>query len=246
MATKKIILTVSAVIAVAVFGNLGQKAYCAEEPNAPAQKQKKVEEERRARRVAPTGERVKQRMTELSEHLNLTEEQKKAIEPIIANEIKEIQALRADTTLSREEKIEKMKAIRQTTKEEINKVLTPEQQGKWTEAKEEMKDETKENVGLMIQQRMAAMSERLNLSDAQKQKIQPIVENEIKGMLAARDDESLSQEQKVEKMKAIRQTSREDINKVLTPEQKAKLEEAKAPEQPQRERQRITDANDKN
>ncbi len=246
MATKKIILTVSAVIAVTVFGNLVQKAYGAEEPNAPAQKQKKVEGGRRARRMAPIGERVKQRMAELSEQLNLTDEQKKAIEPVIANEIKEIRALRADSTLSREEKIEKMKAIRQTAKVEINKVLTPEQQGKWTEEKEEMKDENRENVELMIQQRMAAMSERLNLSDEQKQKIQPIVENEIKGMLATRDNEALSQEQKVEKMKAIRQTAREEINKVLTPEQKAKSEEAKAPGQPRRERQRITDGNDKN
>ena len=78
------------------------------------------------------------------------------------------------------------------------------------------------------------MSERLGLSDEQKQKIQPIVENEIKEMLAVRDDETLSQEQRQEKMKTIRQTSREEIDKVLTPEQKAKLEEAKAPDRPRR------------
>ena len=92
------------------------------------------------------GDRVKQQIAELSEHLNLTEEQKKAIGPIIEKEMKEIQALRADTTLSKEEKIEKMKAIRQTAQEEMNKVLTPEQQEKLAEAKEEMKEETKENV----------------------------------------------------------------------------------------------------
>jgi len=246
MATKKIILTVSAVIAAMVFGNLCQKAYGAEEPNAPAQKQKKVERKHRSEHRAGRSDRAGQRMAELSERLNLTDEQKDAIRPVIEKEIKDIQALRADSAISKEEKIEKMKAVRQATQEEIKKVLTPEQQGKLTEAKAEMKEEAKENIGQIVQLRMAAMSERLELTGEQKQKIQPILENEMKEMSAARDDGTLSREQKQEKMKTIRQTAREEINKVLTPEQKTKLEEAKSPGQPRRARRRITDGNDKN
>jgi Spy/CpxP family protein refolding chaperone len=246
MATKKNILTVSAVIAAMVFGNLCQKAYGVEEPNAPAEKQKKVEKRHRSEHRTGRSDRAGQRMAELSERLNLTDEQKDAIRPVIEKEIKDIQALRADSALSKEEKIEKMKAVRQATQEEIKNVLTPEQQGKLTEAKAEMKEEAKENIGQIVQLRMAAMSERLELTDEQKQKIQPILENEMKEMSAARDDGTLSREQKQEKMKTIRQTAREEINKVLTPEQKAKLEERKSPGQPRRARRRIADGNDKN
>ncbi len=246
MATKKIVLTVSAVITVTVFGNLGQKAYCADEPNAPAEKQKRVEGERRGRRIVPMGERVRQRIAELSGQLNLTDKQKVEISPIIEKEIKEIQALRADTTLSKEEKIERMKAVRQTTWEEIKKALTPEQQEKLAEAKEGMQEEAKENVAQTVQQRMTALSERLNLSNEQKQKIQPIIENEIKEMSAVRDDEALSREQKQEKMKTIRQTSREEINKVLTPEQQRKLAIEQEKGRGKQSGQRITDGNDKN
>ena len=42
MAAKKMIVTVLAVIAAIVFGNLNQNAYGADEPNAPAEKQKRV------------------------------------------------------------------------------------------------------------------------------------------------------------------------------------------------------------
>jgi protein CpxP len=246
MATKRIILTVSTIIAAVVFGNFGEKAYGAEEPNAPAQKQQRVERKHRGRHMAPIGDRVERRMAELSEQLNLTDKQKGAIRPVLEKEIEDIRALRADSTLSKEEKIEKMKVIRQTTQGEMNKILTPEQQKKLTEMKEGMQQENRENVELMIQQRMEAMSERLGLTDEQKQKIQPIVETEIKGMLAARDNETLSQEQRIEKMKAIRQTSRGEIDKILTPEQKAKLAEGKASFQPRRSKRRITDENDKN
>jgi Spy/CpxP family protein refolding chaperone len=191
-------------------------------------------------------DRIEQRIAELSEQLNLTDKQKDAISPIIEKEIKEIQALRADTTLSKEEKIERMKTIRQTAQEEIKKILTAEQQAKLTEAKEEMEEEAKENVAQMVQQRMTALSEKLWLTDEQKQKIQPILENEIKELSTVRDDETLSREQKQEKWKTIRQTAREEINKVLTPEQKAKFEEGKKRGGGKEAGQRITDGNDKN
>lgn len=220
MAMRKNILAGLAIMT--AFWIFGQQAYCTDEPNVPVEKERKAEKSRKVEHRALV-HRVRQQMTELSEQLNLTDEQKNKIRPIIENEIKEIQGLRADSSLTKEEKIEKMKSIRQAAQEEIKKILTPEQQAKLIEAKEEMQEEAKEDIVQHVQYRMAVLSERLNLSDEQKQKIEPIVENEIKEIMAVKNDESVSKEQKQEKMKTIRQKAQEEIKKVLTLAQQRKL-----------------------
>lgn len=221
MATKKKVLMTLAVIM--AFGIFGRQVLGVEDSNAPAaEKEKKAEKIRKVEHRA-AAQRVRQRMAELSEQLSLSDEQKKTIRPIVENEIKAIQELRADASLAKEEKIEKMKLIRQKTQEEIKKILTPEQQKKLAEVKEEIREEAKEDVIQHVQHRMSVMSEKLNLTDEQKKKIEPIVENEIKEITAVKDDETASKEQKQEKMKAIRQKAQEEIKKILTPEQQRKL-----------------------
>jgi Spy/CpxP family protein refolding chaperone len=72
------------------------------------------------------------------------------------------------------------------------------------------------------------LSQKLNLTDEQKAKLQPIFQDEERQIRAVRNDNSLSQDQKREKIKQIHEANRPEIEAVLTPEQKQKLAQIKA------------------
>ena len=73
----------------------------------------------------------------LSEKLNLTADQKAKLKPILEDQAQQMKAVRDDTSLTQEQKTAKKKAIHETTNEQINAVLTSEQQEKFKEMKHE-------------------------------------------------------------------------------------------------------------
>lgn len=73
--------------------------------------------------------------------------------------------------------------------------------------------------------RMDWLAKQLNLTDDQKTKLQPIFENEASQMRAVRDDTSLNPDQRRAKMKQIRESTRPQIDAVLTPEQQQKFQQ---------------------
>ncbi len=79
------------------------------------------------------------RLEWLSKELNLTDEQKAKVKPILADEGKQMQAVKEDTSLSQEQRHEKMKQIHETADSQINDILTPDQQKKFTELKAQHK-----------------------------------------------------------------------------------------------------------
>ena len=78
----------------------------------------------------PTPEQRLQRMTQ---SLNLTEDQQAKIKPILENESTQMQSLRSDTSLSQDDRMAKMRQIRENTNSQINPILTPDQQKQYTE-----------------------------------------------------------------------------------------------------------------
>lgn len=74
------------------------------------------------------------------------------------------------------------------------------------------------------EERLAKMKTDLGLSDAQVQKIKPILEENMSKMKSLRDDKSLSEEQRREKSHAIRKAGGDAIMAELNSEQKAKFE----------------------
>jgi len=64
----------------------------------------------------------------LSDKLKLTPDQKSKIQPILEEEHKQLSALREDTSLSREEKRAKFKQIHTNAYDQINPILTEQQQ----------------------------------------------------------------------------------------------------------------------
>ena len=85
----------------------------------------------------PRGDRLEM----MKEQLGLTPEQVEKIKPILEKDREKIQALRADTTTSREQKGEKMRAIITASMDQIKPILTPEQLEKFKAGMEKRREE---------------------------------------------------------------------------------------------------------
>ena len=79
--------------------------------------------------------------------------------------------------------------------------------------------------GESADQHLQMLSEKLNLTDDQKAKLKPILQDQMQQMKVVREDSSLSQEQKRAKMKSIHESLHDQINAVLTPEQQVKFKQ---------------------
>jgi len=80
-----------------------------------------------------------QRLQHLTQMLNLSSDQQTKIKPILDNEAQQMNALHTDTSMSREEKMGKMRSIRETTNSQIKPILTTAQQEKWEQMQSQMK-----------------------------------------------------------------------------------------------------------
>jgi protein CpxP len=69
-------------------------------------------------------------------HLNLTDDQRAKIEPILQSSRQQAQAVRNDTTLTPEQKHAKIRDIHQGAMAQMNSLLTPEQQQQWQEMRQ--------------------------------------------------------------------------------------------------------------
>lgn len=76
----------------------------------------------------------------LGEKLNLSDDQKARIKPIIADRQKKMQALRSDTSLRRGQKWRQMKSIMKDGDKKINAILTPDQQKQYADLEQQMKE----------------------------------------------------------------------------------------------------------
>jgi len=73
--------------------------------------------------------------------LNLTDEQKEKLRPIVADENQQLEALRSDTSMTQEQKMQKANQIRETASPKIKAILTPEQLQKLAELQDRAKQQ---------------------------------------------------------------------------------------------------------
>ena len=86
---------------------------------------------------ATTQAKVQQKLQRLSSELNLTEDQKAKIKPILQNQVAQAKTVQDDTSLSTDAKQAKMKEIKASTTQQMNEILTPDQQQKLAAMKAE-------------------------------------------------------------------------------------------------------------
>lgn len=78
--------------------------------------------------------------------------------------------------------------------------------------------------GMNADAQLERMSQTLNLTDDQKTKIKPILQNQDKQMHELMQDTSLSQEDRRSKFQEIRRNTMSQIKPILTSDQQKKLE----------------------
>jgi len=83
-----------------------------------------------------TRAKVEARLQKLSSELNLTDDQKTQLKPVLQGEYKQLKAIHDDSSMSPDQKQSKMTEIHEGAKSQINSILTPEQQKKLAEIKE--------------------------------------------------------------------------------------------------------------
>jgi periplasmic protein CpxP/Spy len=87
-------------------------------------------------------------------------------------------------------------------------------------------------------QHMAMLAQKLNLTDAQKEQFQQIGRGMRKQGMAIRQDSSLTEDQKKEKMLALRKQSHQQMFGVLTPEQKNQLKQMREQHKKEQEKEK--------
>ena len=75
------------------------------------------------------------------------------------------------------------------------------------------------------EQRLQRMTQQLGLTEAQQQKIKPLLESESQQMQAVQQDASISQPDKWTKTKQIRQSTTDQVKPILTADQQKKFDE---------------------
>ena len=78
-----------------------------------------------------------ERLKAVSEQLKLTDEQKEKIKPILQEERKKVRELRENKDLSRQDRVAKLKEIREDVGTKLKPILTPEQLEKWNKLRSE-------------------------------------------------------------------------------------------------------------
>jgi Spy/CpxP family protein refolding chaperone len=105
-----------------------------------------------AQETGPKGEgrrgepaaRQERRAQHLAEALGLSADQQAKIKAIHEQERAQVEAIRADQSLSREQKMEKRKALREATVQQVDAILTPEQRPKAQAMREKMRERMKD------------------------------------------------------------------------------------------------------
>ena len=84
---------------------------------------------------------LKEALTKISTELNLTDDQKAKIKPILQSEFSQLKTVRDDTSMSPDQKQAKATDIHDSASTQISSILTPEQQKKWESMKQSFWEE---------------------------------------------------------------------------------------------------------
>lgn len=154
--------------------------------------------------------------------LNLTEEQKAQFKTQRETFRTQLEELKKNDGITVKESRMKMETLRKENKEKTEKILTREQKDKL----EKMKVEGRAKHEAMGKERAARLKTELGLSDEQVAKLEKSRTSMAADMKAIRENKSLTDEQKRERMKELGKKQKENMKSVLTEEQMKKLKES--------------------
>lgn len=151
---------------------------------------------------------LRDRMQEMAKDLDLTEAQKEKLKPIWQEQTQKMRELVRDQNLSRQEKMEQFRKLRENLQPKLKEIFTAEQMEKWQK-------QGGAQAGGSLRDSLAD----LKLTDEQKEKLKPVFQAQMAKVRELRQDSNLSAQEKAKKLKALRQEAEPELKKVLTAEQ---------------------------
>jgi Spy/CpxP family protein refolding chaperone len=130
-------------------------------------------------------------------------------------------SIKQDTSLTPEQKRDKFRQLRASTHQQVLGVLTPDQQQQMKQLRSQRAGMGR-GKGAGMGRGMGPMA-KLNLTDEQRAKIQPILHASRQQAHTVRNDATLTPEQKQAKMREIHQGAMTQMNSLLTPEQQQQM-----------------------
>ena len=228
----------AAVLVLCAVAGFGRPAIAG--PNDDLQIQNQIQNQKHSRKQSGREARWEKQFEGFSKMLNLTDEQRAKIKPLFEDRAAQLKAVYSDKAVSKQEKQNKVQAIRSATEEKIEPLLTPDQMQKWSQQKQKASARTRDrryntvnrdsdpgkwrthprgNDETNWQARYERFSNALNLTDEQQAKIKPFFQIEAQQFEALRDDKSLSPEDRQGKVRQIHEATRDQIQPLLTPDQ---------------------------
>ena len=164
------------------------------------------------------------RKTMIKDHwnnLDLTADQKQKMKENQENLKTQKQAIQNDALLSADQKKSKMMDLQKVYREKNSSILTAEQKAilKADQAKRGSENRMKGQKGMKGEKGMKG----LDLTADQQAKMKDIRSKMQTESMAIKNNTSLTQEQKKQQMQVLRKSNKEQMNQILTPEQKLKM-----------------------
>jgi Spy/CpxP family protein refolding chaperone len=160
----------------------------------------------------------------LAKKLNFSDQQKQQLKTINSDYHKKLMALKKNEDLTVRESKKQLNALRTDHKVQIQALLTPQQKDQVAKMKQERMQMAKVNANA----RAEKMKIKLGLNDSQASQLKIIRTDMMTKMKAVHTDNSLSQEQKHEQMKALVMEHKDQLKIILTPEQLQQLQQMRA------------------
>jgi hypothetical protein len=159
----------------------------------------------------------------MMKNMNFSDAQKAQLKANRDEYKQKMQELNKDENITVKEQRDRKTALRNEQKARFQALLTPDQKTKMADAKIQMQAKRKE----MSAKRMDMMKSKLALSDDQVSKLKAQQEATHSQMQALKNDQSLSREDKMVKMKSIMQSSKDQRKSIFTADQLKKMDEMK-------------------
>ena len=177
-------------------------------------------------------------------NLNLTDAQKKQMKDNQESFKKQQESVRNDASLTQEQKKAKMMELQKANREKNNKILTADQKATMKASQKERRSSQKEKGqhhmknknGMKKGQGMKGQGmkgkgmdgqrmEQLGLSQDQQSKMTQLRTKMQEQTVAIKNDTKLTEEEKKQQINDLRAKNMEQMNQLLTPEQKLKMKE---------------------
>jgi Spy/CpxP family protein refolding chaperone len=177
-----------------------------------------------------------QRLDLMTRNLGLTAEQREKIKPILTEENAQLDALRGNDTLTRDERRTRLQQLNQATYDQIRPILTPEQQKRHEAIRKKITENRSKKRSTRPgpnpgendpENRLRRLTEDLGLSPEQQEKIKPILADEYRQLEAMRGNDSYNRESRRARLQQLIDTTSGKMKPILTPEQQKKYDDIK-------------------